>query len=381
MKMNVRDFLKLLAMLVAVPFVLTACDKDDDPDVIPVPDPDPVAPDYSVDADKQGIYIFNSGNEGKSIDGSLSFINFSQKTVTNGVFAAKNGRSLGMTVQNGAIWGNKLYIAVYGSNTIEVMDKVTSQSIKQIKLGTADGLPRFVLADDSFVYVSTQTGFVTRINPETDAVDKTIAVGPNPEEMVILGNFLYVVNSDGLNYENGYVNGKSVSKIDLTSFTEVKKIEIGINPTRIVTDGTNVYALSMGDYGATPSSIWKIDANDNATNTGIGATWMAVSNGVLYTINSVYNEDWTTTNYYYAYNLANLGDKSMPMTFLAEPVDAPAAIVVDAESGSIFVASYNLAYGFASYDTDGYVNQYDLSGNLVKKYDVGVGPCYMQVLR
>ena len=67
--------------------------------------------------------------------------------------------------------------------------------------------------------------------------------------------------------------------------------------------------------------------------------------------------------------------------FLAEEVDAPAAIAIDAESGSIFVSSYNLAYGFASYDTDGYVNQYDLDGKLVKKYDVGVGPCYMLVLR
>lgn len=379
MKMNVRDFLKLMAMLVAVPFVLTACDKDDDPDVIPTPDPDPVVPSYDVDADKQGIYIFNSGNEGKSIDGSLSFINFSQKAVTNGVFKAKNGRSLGMTVQNGAIWRNKLYIAVYGSNTIEVMDKVTTESIKQIKLGTEDGLPRYVLADDSYVYASTQTGFVTRINPETDAVDKTIAVGPNPEEMVIVNGFLYVVNSDGLNWENGYANGKSVSKIDLTSFTEVKKIEIGINPTRIVTDGTNVYALSMGDYGATPSSIWKIDANDNATDTGIGATWLAVSNGVLYTINSVYNEDWTTTNYYKSYNLSDMSVKSE--AFLVEEVDAPAAITIDAEGGSIYVSSYNLAYGYASYDTDGYVNQYDLDGKLVKKYDVGVGPCYMLALR
>jgi YVTN family beta-propeller protein len=378
MKMNVRDFLKLMSMLVAVPFVLTACDKDDDPEVTPTPAP-PVEPDYSVDSDKQGIYVFNSGNEGMSIEGSLSFINFSQKAVTNGLFKAKNGRSLGMTVQNGAIWNNKLYVAVYGSNTIEVMDKVTTESIKQIKLGTEDGLPRFVLADDSYVYVSTQTGFVTRINPETDAVDKTIAVGPNPEEMVILNNFLYVVNSDGLNWESGYANGKSVSKIDLTSFTEVKKIEIGINPTRIVTDGTNVYALSMGDYGATPSSIWKIDANDNATDTGIGATWLAVSNGVLYTINSVYNEDWTTTNYYKSYNLSDMSVKSE--AFLVEEVDAPAAITIDAEGGSIYVSSYNLAYGYASYDTDGYVNQYDLDGKLVKKYDVGVGPCYMLVLR
>jgi len=380
MKMNVRDFLKLMAMLVAVPFVLTACDKDDDPEVTPTPAP-PVEPDYSVDSDKQGIYVFNSGNEGMSIEGSLSFINFSQKAVTNGLFKAKNGRSLGMTVQNGAIWNNKLYVAVYGSNTIEVMDKVTTESIKQIKLGEVDGLPRYVLADAKYfyVYVSTQTGYVLRINPETDVVDGTVKVGPNPEEMVILNNFLYVVNSDGLNWENGYADGKSISKIDLSTFKEVKKIEIGINPTRIVTDGTNVYALSMGDYGATPSSIWKIDANDNATDTGIGATWLAVSNGVLYTINSVYNEDWTTTNYYKSYNLSDMSVKSE--AFLVEEVDAPAAITIDAEGGSIYVSSYNLAYGYASYDTDGYVNQYDLDGKLVKKYDVGVGPCYMLVLR
>ena len=236
-----------------------------------------------------------------------------------------------------------------------------------------------MLADDNYVYVTSQTGYVYRINPETDEVDKNVKVGPNPEEMVILNGFLYVVNSDGLNWEVGYANGKSVSKIDLTSFTEVKKIEIGINPTRIVTDGANVYALSMGDYGATPSSIWKIDASDNATDLGIGATWMAVNDGVLYTINSVYDENWMTTNYYKAYNLSDMSVKSE--AFLAEEVDAPAAIVIDAEGGSIFVSSYNLAYGYASYDTDGYVNQYDLTGNLVKKYDVGVGPCYMVVLR
>jgi hypothetical protein len=198
--------------------------------------------------------------------------------------------------------------------------------------------------------------------------------------MVILNGFLYVVNSDGLNYESGYANGKSVSKIDLATFTEVKKIEIGINPTRIVTDGTYVYALSMGDYGATPSSIWKIDAQDNATDTGKGATWMAVNNGVLYTINSVYNPDWTTTDYYISYTLPSM--TVLSDNFLGtNPVDAPAGIAIDGVGGQIYVSSYNLEYGYASYTTAGYVNQYELTGNLVKKYDVGVGPCYMLVLR
>ena len=382
--MKTRDFLKLLVMMLAVPFVFAACSDDDGPVPSPTPEPTPgpdPEPDYSVPTDQQGLYVFNGGNQGKSIDGSLSFINFSKQEVSNNVFAAKNNRSLGATVQNGAVFKGALFIAVYGSKTIEVVDKLTLESIKQITTPSTSNGPRYVVADDQYVYASLYSGEVIRINPATNEIDKTISVGPNPEEMVIANGFLYVVNSDGLNYQNGYVNGKSVSKIDLSSFTEVKKIEVGVNPTRIATDGTNVYALSTGDYTPeNPSSIWKIDAQDNATDTGIGASWLAVQDGVLYTINSVFDENWMTTNYYITYNLSDMSVNSS--AFLGENVvDAPAGICIDAEGGNLFVSSYNLAYGYASYDTEGYVNQYDLNGKLVKKYDVGVGPCYMLVLR
>ncbi len=381
--MKTRDFLKLLVMMLAVPFVFAACSDDDDPVPVPTPEPTPIPdpePDYSVPADQQGLFVFNGGNQG-SIDGSLSFINFSKQEVSNNVFAAKNNRSLGATVQNGAVFKGALFIAVYDSKTIEVVDKLTLESIKQITTPSTSNGPRYVVADDQYVYASLYSGEVIRINPATNEIDKTISVGPNPEEMVIANGFLYVVNSDGLNYQNGYVNGKSVSKIDLSSFTEVKKIEVGVNPTRIATDGTNVYALSTGDYTPeNPSSIWKIDAQDNATDTGIGASWLAVQDGVLYTINSVFDENWMTTNYYITYNLSDMSVNSS--AFLGENVvDAPAGICIDAEGGNLFVSSYNLAYGYASYDTEGYVNQYDLNGNLVKKYDVGVGPCFMTVLR
>lgn len=382
--MKTRDFLKLLVMMLAVPFVFAACSDDDDPVPVPTPEPTPIPdpePDYSVPADQQGLFVFNGGNQYSSIDGSLSFINFSKQEVSNNVFAAKNNRSLGATVQNGAVFKGALFIAVCGSKTIEVVDKLTMESIKQITTpSTSDG-PRYVVADDQYVYASLYSGEVIRINPATNEIDKTISVGPNPEEMVIVNGFLYVVNSDGLNYDNGYVNGKSVSKIDLSSFTEVKKIEVGVNPARIATDGTNVYALSTGDYTPeNPSSIWKIDAQDNATDTGIGASWLAVQDGVLYTINSVFDENGMTTNYYITYNLSDMSVNSS--AFLGENVvDAPAGICIDAEGGNLFVSSYNLAYGYASYDTEGYVNQYDLNGNLVKKYDVGVGPCFMTVLR
>ena len=89
--------------------------------------------------------------------------------------------------------------------------------------------------------------------------------------------FLYVVNSDGLNYNNNYVNGKTVSKIDLKSFTEVKKIEVGLNPTAIVETEDKFFVLCMGNYGMdpnyefVPTSIYVIDENDNVTNTNLSA--------------------------------------------------------------------------------------------------------------
>lgn len=391
MKMNVRQFLKLFVALVAVPFVLAACSKDNEPEPTPVPEPTPTPtpapepepePDYSVAADQQGLFIFNSGNQGKSIDGSLSFINFSKQEVANGVFAAKNERSLGGTVQNGAVFKDKLYIAVYGSKTIEVVDKLTLASVKQITIPSDkfDDGPRYVVADDNFVYASLYSGEVIRINPSTNEIDKWAQVGPNPEEMVILNGYLFVVNSDGLNWEGGYANGKSVSKINLTTFAEEKKIAVGMNPTRIATDGISIFVLSMGDYGMTPSSIYVIDPEDRVADTSISATWFTVYKGMLYVINSVYNADWSTTNFYYSYKLTDMSLVSE--AFLGnDEVDAPANILIDAEGGHIYVSSYNVDYGYPVYDTDGYVAQYDMDGKFQKKYDVGVGPCFMTVLR
>ena len=63
--MKTRDFLKLLVMMLAVPFVFAACSDDDGPVPSPTPEPTPVPdpePDYSVPTDQQGLYVFNGGN-------------------------------------------------------------------------------------------------------------------------------------------------------------------------------------------------------------------------------------------------------------------------------------------------------------------------------
>ena len=308
-----------------------------------------------------------------SIDGSLSQIRFEKsQTVTYDVFADANGRSLGATVQDGIIFGENLYIAVDGSNTIEVVNKNTFKSVTTILPDETAYEPRDIVADDNYVYVSMYTGHVSRIDPKTNKIDKTVAVGPNPEEMVIEDGYLYVVNSDGLNYGANYENGKTVSKINLKSFTEEKKINVGLNPTAIQESDDKIFVLCMGNYGDVPASIYVIDENDNVTNTNIPATFFTEDDGILYVVDS----PWGGTTSYTSYKASDLSVVSQ--NFIKTPVDSPAGIAVDEDR--IFVSSYNLVDGYASYSTDGYVNEYKLDGTLVKKYDVGVGPVHMLVV-
>jgi hypothetical protein len=339
-----------------------------------------------VDAENM-LLVFNGGSMYSSIDGSLSAIKFERsQTVSNNVFSTANGRSLGATVQDGVVYGDNLYIAVDGSNTIEVVNKYSFKSVTTILPDQTAYEPRDIVADDNYIYVSMYTGYVARIDPKTNKIDKTVQVGPNPEEMVVEDGFLYVVNSDGLNYNNNYVNGKTVSKIDLKSFTEVKKIEVGLNPTAIVETEDKFFVLCMGNYGMdpnyefVPTSIYVIDENDNVTNTNLSASFFAAEDGVLYVVDS----PWGGSTSYVSYSAKDLSVISDQ--FVKDPVDAPAGIAV--EDDRIFISSYSLVNGSASYNTDGYVNEYRTDATavyppnyqLVKKYDVGVGPVHMLVV-
>lgn len=108
--MKLKEQLRMLVILLAMPLAFVACDNNDDENGAPI-----VA--------EKGVFVFNSGNQASGIDGTLSFIDEKTETVSNNVFETTNERKLGSTVQDGVILGNNLYIAVSKSNTIEVVNK------------------------------------------------------------------------------------------------------------------------------------------------------------------------------------------------------------------------------------------------------------------
>lgn len=109
--MKLKEQLRMLVILLAMPLAFVACDNNDDENGAPI-----VA--------EKGVFVFNSGNQASGIDGTLSFIDEKTETVSNNVFETTNERKLGSTVQDGVILGNNLYIAVSKSNTIEVVNKI-----------------------------------------------------------------------------------------------------------------------------------------------------------------------------------------------------------------------------------------------------------------
>ena len=365
--MNLKEHLKMLALLLlAMPMTFAACSDDNNPS------DDPDTPTQI----EEGVFVYNSGNQGSSIDGSLSFIDVQTGTVTNDAFLTVNERSLGSTVQDGVVLGENLYIAVSESNTIEVINKNTLVSVAQIRPESPQGnSPRDVVTDGEYVYVSMWSGYVSRIDPATNTIDKTVKVGPNPEEMAISGGYLYVVNSDGNNWQANYANGLSVSKVSLTTFEEEKKIPVGLNPTKIVADASgNLIVLCMGDYTeANPASLWKINSSsDEASEMGIHATIMAVRDNSLYTINAPFG---STEVSYIVYNTVT-GAIENP-NFVSTPVLSAAGIAVHPESGNIYITSYG---DKANYSVPSYVNAYTPDGTLTDTYDVGVGAVYMSFL-
>ena len=233
-----KKYLLGLAVLLMGTAVMTSCSDDND------------GPETYLQVYSTGAYVVNSGNMYSKIESSLTAIDYASSTATQNVFKTANGRTLGNTANDGIVYGNKIYLAVDQSNTIEVIDKKTKQSIKQIKttelLGNAEGAhPRHIIAGGGNVYFTTYGGYVAAVDTTSFALQKKWQVGNYPEGLVFCNHTLYVANS---NYGAG---GGNISCINLSNDNvETKNIEGVNNPTGIYYAAGLLYVLDNQYYDA-----------------------------------------------------------------------------------------------------------------------------------
>lgn len=374
-----KKYLLGLAVLLMGTAVMTSCDPDEDY-------PETYLQEYST-----GAYVVNSGNMYSNIESSLTAIDYASSTATQNVFKTANGRSLGNTANDGIVYGNKIYLAVDQSNTIEVIDKKTKQSIKQIKttdlLGKAEGAePRHISADGGKVYFTTYGGYVAAVDTTSFALQKKWQVGSYPEGLVIAHGNIYVANS---NYGKG---GGNISCINLSNDkVETKNIEGVNNPTCIYYASNVLYVLDNQYYDASYNAYGENAlravsfAEGKSQKVADGNYAVCVTPGATTTARTSVEE---VRPYFFVLNapfggtpsvsvLAAGSTQAQTMTLSEMPV-SPCGIFADPLNGHIFVLSYRLGdKGYPDYSGNGYVVEYDRAGQKQHEYETGVGSCAM----
>ena len=370
-----KKYLLGLAVLLMGTAVMTSCSDDND------------GPETYLQVYSTGAYVVNSGNMYNKIESSLTAIDYASSTATQNVFKAANGRSLGNTANDGIVYGNKIYLAVDQSNTIEVIDKKTKQSIKQIKttelLGNTEGAePRHISADGGKVYFTTYGGYVAAVDTTDFALQKKWQVGSCPEGLVIAHGNIYVANS---NYGKG---GGNISCINLSNDNvETKNIEGVNNPTSIYYASNVLYVLDNQYYDASfnaygENSLRTVEfAQGTSQKVADGNYAVCVTPGATTRMNVV-------RSYFFVLNAPYGGTPSVSMfaagttqpqaMTLSEMPVSPCGIFADPLNGHIFVLSYKMGdKGTPDYNGNGYVVEYDSTGQKLHEYETGVGSCAM----
>jgi len=310
------------------------------------------------------VYILNEGTMGMN-NATLSCYNSQTKDLLDDCFLVKNKRGLGDVANDLKAYGGKLYCVVNGSNTVEVMNVHTGESVKQIPLTNKS--PRRIAFWQNKAYVCCYDGTVIRIDTASLSVEKSVKVGRNPEDLCVSNGKLYVSNSGGLDWATGNYD-TTVSVIDLNTFAEMKKIPVGLNPGRIQADSYgNVYLIVVGNYVDVFAAFKCISSQSDT----VTQSFDFVPDIFTISGNTAYlcQYDWATSSC--LVKEFNVVSKQMVKeNFFSEAVDikAPYSIAVNAANGDVYIGDAR------NYVESGDVYCFDKNGKKKFSRSVGVNP-------
>lgn len=366
-------FLKFAAFALLFAGAFAAC-SDDDESVDPTDPTGPTGPTTVVDPtspEAMTAYVINQGNMYGGVAGSIDGLNSTEGLVVSGLFQSVNSQSLGDTPQAAVRYGSHIYVPVYASNVVWVLDASTLQIVKQI---TTDE-PEAVCGIGDYVFVANNTGTLTRISTADFTTTVTENVGPNPAGLAAAGGSLYVTISDGYNYTANYENGKKVVALNPETMEVEATYGVGLNPGQIVANGAGeLFVVARGDYAGVPSTVQKIATDGTVTDYAAGSL-IAMHGDSLYVLDAA--TDWTTgtVSVSSACYDTRTGASVTDILPAGNVPPMPNAIDVDPGTGHVYVCADKGAY---DYDKAGYVYVYAPQGDgrlsFSRRYDVGVHP-------
>lgn len=360
--MKLRSLFLSALCLMAVGTLFTACEEDDD-------DVNWNEDGASVVLPKGRAFILNEGIYGMN-NANVSFYNPATGEVMADIYATQNeGQKLGDTAQDMIFYDCNIYVVLNGSRYIARLSD-NGVELARYAFTEEQGDPRYMAAKDGKIYVTLYSGNVARLDAETLAFEKMVAVGNNPEQVVEKDGFLYVVNS-GWGYDN------RLSVIDLQRFDSAQHVEIMTNPQRIIEVNDHIFIQGYGSAYPDPYTypVQLYDPQTKTTTTIGQGTHVAGYDGKLY-VAYCSTVDWVNyTTTFYTYD-TRTGEKS-ETSFLK---DAPAEVItgnvymleVNPENGEIYV-------GITHYDAgEGDIYRFSADGTYLSSFESGgQGPSAM----
>ena len=233
-----------------------------------------------------GMYLLNEGNMGSN-KCTLDYLDLSGTTATylRNIYAERNPtvvKELGDVGNDIKVYGSKLWMVINHSNKVEVATLDDCRRVGQINIPNS----RYVTFDGKYAYVSSYVGpvgvfkdaplgCVYKVDTLSLKIVSRVTVGYQPDEMAIVDGKMYVANSGGYRVPN---YDRTVSVVDLNTFKEERKIDVGINLHRCRADKYGqVWVTSRGDYFDIPSNLYWLQKDSNGEMQLAGALDVPVS--------------------------------------------------------------------------------------------------------
>jgi DNA-binding beta-propeller fold protein YncE len=367
----------ILSLFIAVAFV--SCREDET--IFPSSDQSVAAP--RSDGKIEGFYLLNEGNMGMN-RASIDIFNYRTGNYTTDIYSERNPavvKELGDVGNDIKIYGNKVYAVINCSNKVEVIDKWSAKRIKKIDIPNC----RYVTFYKDKAYVSSysgpvaidpnaEIGFVAEIDTTSLEIKRKVTVGYQPEQMVVHNGKLYVANSGGYRVPN---YDRTVSVIDLETFTETKKIDVGINLSGMEIDSRgDIYVSSRGDYYTVPSNLFVIDSQteEKKMQLDIPVSGMCLVDDLLY----FYSVSWSylTNSNKVTYGILDTKTKKIISDKLItdgtdKQIMIPYGLQVNPETKEIYITDAQ------NYVVTGYIYCFTPEGKLKWKTTAGNIPAHI----
>lgn len=315
------------------------------------------------------LIVVNEGNYGYS-NSDISYITKNEE-VTNKVFEAKNGRTVGDVAQSVTKINNYYYIAISNSQKIEVVSADDFSEIATIYDDSEYITPQYIIqtAGSEAIMSDLYSTKMAIIDLSYNRILSYKEVGAGTGKMYLSNSLLYVAKYDDSTwcYDN-------IMILDSGSLNQVGEISTpGMGKSDILEDNTGkIWAMTTGGFvridPSTYSIVKTVPLPSEITNVW-GSHCGITSDGRTIVFTSPVNGE--SKVYSFDVEANTIGDAIFTATEIDNIYGSGAYGLAISPDDQIFMTDA------IDYVQSGKVYEYDFSGEVVNAYTVGISPQHM----